>query len=254
MSEKFASTLAESLRARSLPGGGFPNYSDGAFEPDATAWAILGLKAARALPDELAPSRDRLAAEQRDDGRFSLASDHPQAIWPTALAVLALAGSPGHAEAASRAADFLLSIEGKRIAPEAATVLGHDTMLAGWSWIDRTHSWVEPTAMGLMALSATGRPDHERADEATRLLLDRQLSAGGWNYGNTTVFDAELRPMPQSTGVALSALTGRAAEATVVKSLDYLASRLTGVRAPLSLGWGLLALSAWDRRPHASHD
>ena len=41
------------------------------------------------------------------------------------------------------------------------------------------------------------------------MMLDRQLPHGGWNYGNTYVFGRELRPMPESTGAALTGLAGQ---------------------------------------------
>ena len=79
--------------------------------------------------------------------------------------------------------------------------------------------------------------------------MDRQLSHGGWNYGNTVVFDQELRPMPGNTGMALNALSGRVAEEEVTRSLDYLKFQINMFRTPLSLGWGLLGLGAWGKRP-----
>ena len=41
-----------------------------------------------------------------------------------------------------------------------------------------------------------------RIREAVRLLWDRQLPHGGWNYGNTVVLKQELRPHLLPTGLA----------------------------------------------------
>jgi hypothetical protein len=79
--------------------------------------------------------------------------------------------------------------------------------------------------------------------------MDRQLPAGGWNYGNTMVYGAEQYPQPDCTGLALSALAGCVQRTKVEKSLDYLESRIASVRTPLSLGWGILGLGAWGRKP-----
>jgi hypothetical protein len=57
--------------------------------------------------------------------------------------------------------------------------------------------------------------------EAKRLLLNRQLSVGGWNYGNTMVFGQNLHPMMESTGVALNALAGIASREEITPSLAY---------------------------------
>ena len=62
--------------------------------------------------------------------------------------------------------------------------------------------------MGILALKAVGFAGHDRVKEAVRMILNRQLPSGGWNYGNTTVFKRELLPMPEHTGQALCALSG----------------------------------------------
>jgi hypothetical protein len=120
--------------------------------------------------------------------------------------------------------------------------------------VNATHSWVEPTALALLALSTSDKADHLRARQATMMLLDRQLSSGGWNYGNTRVYGQELRPMPASTGLALQALAGRAKRFEVEQSLAYLESIIDSTRTPFSLAWGLLGLSAWNKRPRNAKD
>jgi hypothetical protein len=106
--------------------------------------------------------------------------------------------------------------------------------------------------MAVMGLTSAEYGDHERTREARRMLLNRQLSAGGWNYGNTTVFDQELRPMPESTGMALNALAGAAPQSEVQASLDYLAGLAPRLNTPRALGWGLLGLGAWGARPNVA--
>jgi hypothetical protein len=103
--------------------------------------------------------------------------------------------------------------------------------------------------MALLALESAGQGHHDRAQEARHMLLDRQLERGGWNYGNTTVFGQQLRPMPESTGLALNALAGRLPRERVEKSLSYLKDHVGSLRTPLSLGWGFLGLGAWGERP-----
>jgi hypothetical protein len=79
--------------------------------------------------------------------------------------------------------------------------------------------------------------------------MDRQLASGGWNYGNTTVFGTELAPMPESTGLALSALWGSVKNQEVSRSIDYLKGSVNTLTTPLSLGWAVLGLAAWGERP-----
>lgn len=141
-----------------------------------------------------------------------------------------------------RAADFLLSVAGRPY-ENGNDYTGHDTTLIGWPWIDRTHSWVEPSSLALMALELVGNGGHARAREARRMLFDRQLERGGWNYGNTNLFGGkDLYPMPSSTGLALCALAGRTDRETVIKSLSYLSDVFSTLNTPLSLSLLLLAL------------
>jgi hypothetical protein len=63
------------------------------------------------------------------------------------------------------------------------------------------------------------------------------------------MFGKELHPMPESTGAALSGLAGAVDQVTVSRSLDYLQGEVDRLRTPISLGWGLLGLAAWDLWP-----
>ena len=242
------------LKERALAGGGFGIQPGENFRPDATAWAIIALQALGSDPGLNEAARQRLAAAQLQDGRVSISSDHPESCWPTPLAVLAWQGASAFKEAQERAVVFLLATSGLFVKKDPETPIGHNPELRGWSWRSDTFSWTEPTAMAMMALQVTGRGDHPRLAEAQLMLLDRQLPGGGWNYGNTTVFGQVLHPMPESTGLVLSALSNRVSREVVQKSLDYLQGSLTNLKTPWSLGWALLGLGAWKVRPTAAGD
>lgn len=249
MNSTVRARIINTLLSRELAAGGFSEQADGPFRPDATAWSIIAFTFNREQDQCVERSRQRLLRGQNKDGRFSVTQDHPEVFWPTALAALALQGASEHKEAQRLAIRFLLDTSGAHFPRPADSPLSHDTAIPGWPWVDATHSWVEPTALALLALTVSGHGNHLRARQATRLLLDRQLPGGGWNYGNTRVFGQELRPLPASTGVALQALAGRTENASVATSLSYLQSILPHTRTPFSLGWGLLGLSTWGRRP-----
>jgi hypothetical protein len=132
--------------------------------------------------------------------------------------------------------------------------MGHDTAIKGWPWIENTHSWIEPTSLSILALKDCGHGKHERVIEAVKMLTDRQLPDGGWNYGNTTVFEKKLLPFPESTGHALCALAGSVEPADVRGSIDYLSREAGRVRTPLSLSWSIFGLTAWSNRPSQVQD
>ena len=188
----------DALRHRALAGGGFaasPRYPD-VERPDANAWAIVALRLHGAAPDELRPARAALAAFQDSRGAIALHPGSFAIVWPTPLGAFAWHGASEFSAAADAAVGFLLASGGVPL-PQSAE-LEHDMSLRGWSWVLGTHSWVEPTSLGLLALRLRDRAGHERAQEARRLLLDRCLPSGGWNYGNTIAFGAELLPAPDT--------------------------------------------------------
>lgn len=180
---------------------------------------------------------------------MSIAMDHIDAYWPTAISVLAWNSSPLHESHCRRGVQFLLETTGTHFKKVADSPTKHDPSIPGWSWIAGTHSWTEPTAVAMIALRATGYGSHARVREAMRMMFDRQLPHGGWNYGNTLVFGRELHPMPESTGAALTGLAGSVDRKTVARSLDYLQGEVDRLRTPISLGWSLLGLAAWDVWP-----
>ncbi|WHZ17315.1 MAG: hypothetical protein OJF52_004167 [Nitrospira sp.] len=236
------------LETRALSDGGFSALPNGTYRTDATAWAALVLEAMGSTQAYQAAAQ-RLCKDQMPDGRVPIDHGHPEVWWPTALAVVAWAGVEQFRLEKDRAVQFLLRVSGANPAKQPGDPVGHDTTLRGWSWIEGTHSWVEPTSLGLQALAAVGIQDHPRVQESMRLLLNRQLPHGGWNYGNTTIFGRELHPMPESTGAALAGLAGRVSRDEIVRSLLYLEGEIGRLRTPLSLGWGLLGLAAWERWP-----
>jgi hypothetical protein len=125
-------------------------------------------------------------------------------------------------------------------------VVGHDTSLVGWSWVAGTHSWIEPTALAVMALRRSNLGTHPRVSAAVHLIRDRAIAGGGWNYGNNRLFGTDLRPQPGPTGMALLALAPCADRGDFVEhAIRYLQRALPDLRAPQSLCWGALGLRAW---------
>lgn len=236
----------ETIASRSLKGGGFAQRRNGKFRPDATAWSILALSTGKTYGDLLENGCICLAASQLQDGSIPLAEDLNNAHWPTALAILAWKSAGGYENEIKRAAKFLLKTSGLHFSREKNSPNGHDTSIRGWPWIENTHSWIEPTSIAILALKTTGDAGHERVREAVRMILDRKLPAGGWNYGNTTVFIREFSPAPENTGQALCALSGLVGQCEIEKSIDYLKKEISTLKTPVSLCWAVFGLCAWS--------
>jgi hypothetical protein len=234
------------LEERFIEGVGFPHRPGGGFRPDATCWAVLALAAAGSTSGLTDKARRLLVNAQGADGRVCVWPQRPDACWPTPLAVLAWHGAPAFDGPRNRAVRFLLEFDqiGVLDGPQAGE--GHDPTIKGWPWTAKTHPWVEPTAYLLLALRVCGHETHSRAKDAVRLLGDRQLATGGWNVGTTISFGQQTWPTPEATGVALQALAGLVPKLAVEKSIAYLRSQLPTLHAPMSLGWAILGLHAWQ--------
>jgi len=193
-----------------------------------------------------------LATIQQADGSVPVSQHIVTPGWATPYAILLWRALSGFDEARRRARGWLIQLEGLA-APrgtQPGTVIGHDSSSIGWPWVGGTHSWIEPTALAIVALCREGMAGHPRVDQGIELILDRSLKAGGWNYGNKAVFGRDLRPQPGPTGLSLLALAARRDESRQVKAaIDYLRGTLAGLRAGVSLGWGVLGLRAHGACP-----
>jgi hypothetical protein len=231
----------------------------GVGSPEVTAICALAFRA-HGHVRRMHESLRWLAAAQADDGSVRACGNGVDACWPTGLAVMAWASAAtcppdknleNYARAAEKGIAWMLGHPGVTMARDP--MLGHDTSLSGWAWVQGSHPWVIPTAFNLLALKATGRGDHPKAREAAKLLVDRQLRDGGCNYGNTTVLGQELRPQLEPTGLAMAALAGESDPGgRVRRSLDYLEKGLTERTPAPSLCYGLLGLAAHGRRPEGA--
>jgi hypothetical protein len=244
----------ETIQIRSLVKGGFAPYPGESFRPDATAWAVLALEAWGGNRNPTRIACRRLARSQLPDGRVPVVESHPQSFWPTSLALFAWKKIPGFKQELDLAVEFLLSNGGQHQPKKQNGILGHDSSIEGWPWVENTHSWIEPTALAVLALKACGYAQHERVSQAVRMILDRQLPSGGWNYGNTFVFGKELPPIAECTGHALCALAGFAEVNDVRLSIDYLSREAARIRTPLTLCWSLFGLAAWSKGPLQARD
>jgi len=221
--------------------------------PQATEPAALACLAlvANNMQQEALPLANWLAELQSSHGAVGVTEEQETPSWPTSLAMLAWQACDQAADSSpfeahrQKALDWTLKSKGKPI-PRNAIL----TTLIGWSWAYNTHSWLEPTCLFTLALKATGQSEHQRTREAVLLLIDRLLENGGCNYGNTMVLGQSTRPHVQPTGLAMLALAGESTnDPRVDRSLDYLEQQLTEETTTASLCFGLLGLTAHQRRP-----
>ncbi len=258
-------------RLAEKPTGGYNSSDTPAVEP--TALAAIAL-AAHGRVEPARRALEWLMEIQASDGSLGIRASQSNPHWATGWAVMAwqLAVPPlaetvhrppvcepadgsssgpassSWAGAARRGLAWLLAWKGE--AQQASPELGHNTALQGWSWVEGTHSWVEPTAINLWALKTGGRAAHPRSREAVRLLLDRMLPSGGWNYGNTAVLGTTLRPHVQPTGLALAALAGEEeAAAACEQAVRTLSAMISAKTTAASLAYALIGMAGHGTWP-----
>ncbi len=229
-----------------------------------TALAAMAL-AAHGRTEPAATALDWLARIQSADGSLGVTAVNARPRWPTGWALLAWRAATraerdapevsrtaeagparGHSRYGSmieRAATWILSFQGCPSPPSPE--VRHDTTLLAWPWVEGTHSWVEPTSINLLALKACNYSEHSRARDAVRLLRDRALQTGGWNYGNREIFGTCLCPHIQPTGLALAALAGEESAAREIElAVALLRRSLSPETATASLCYALIGLAA----------
>ncbi len=242
------------IKSRALNGGGFSAKTGRDFRPDSTAWGILALKASGDDFSKVIQSgRKRLADCQQKDGRISLSKNLPDTFWPTGLSILSWTGDQGFDDAIAKASQFLVTTTGLHF-HRKTEYRDHDSSIKGWPWVEGTYSWIIPSSIAILALKANSYSSHDRVSEGIRMIYNRQIPSGGWNFGDNFSFGTELLPFPEATGHALNALSGSIGKESVKSSIDYLKKVATKVRTPLSLSWAILGLSAWSELPNNSRE
>ncbi len=194
--------------------------------------------------DAAKQAASELAKMQVRGGAVGVRAGEDSPGWATSLAIVAWRAVDRRISARiTRSLSWLINNRGRAMV--RSSDFGHNTELVGWAYAEQTHSWVEPTAFGVLALKATGKGTDATAREGVAVLIDRQLPGGGHNYGNTYVLGQLIRPHVQPTGIALLALAGeKDRSGRLAKSIAWLRRSIGPATTPLSLGWALLGLKA----------
>jgi len=195
----------------------------GESEVESTAVATLALGDRRA--------RGWLDARQADDGGFRELDGRRSGPAVVALAALAVDGP----ERRRKALDHAISQRG--LQPPGAS---DPDRRSAWGWTTDARSTVEPTSRVLIATNVLTPADAKTRREAIRLLAERQCDDGGWNYGNASVNDVDLRGYAQTTAMALIGLQG-GPKPLVGSGLSFLRSHWRGEPGELTAAQPLLA-------------
>ncbi|MBI5651730.1 MAG: hypothetical protein HZC40_14995 [Chloroflexi bacterium] len=223
-------------------------------EPTAAALIALRDENTFTLSEVEGRARDFLIAHQHADGGWGIAPMDAESGWMTAWAIRALAHSGGANDAIARGAQWLLATQVLRVEESAnraqiKQLLAIDSTLRGFPWQPGDASWVQPTALAILALVAAGQRDHARVREGIEYLFDRASARGGWNVGNPWMIGKAMPVTIQDTALALSALRSvqiAASDARVIAALAFVRAASARVTTAAELTWTLVALRDWQ--------
>lgn len=230
-------------------GWGYYPHQDAAVE--ATAAAVVSLRPHAAHMASRDRGVDWLLQSQLANGAWGLRQGDAEGGWHTAWALLALRHLRSAGNFVDSAVTWLAAMEVWR--PESAEVQddlreisGIDSSVYGWPWMPGEATWVEPTALAMLAL-ADSSADEVVADRlalAIRFLIARRCRDGGWNVGNPIMLGADLPPRAHPTAWSILALTRLAPEAILAQDTDALRREARRDGGALALAWSVFALPA----------
>lgn len=239
--------------------GGWPYQRGGPSWTEPTAYALLALRAGGSVDEAVARGLGWLAAAQLPDGGWPPQPAVRQSAWVTAVAALLGPAALGR-DAYRRGIHWIVGQAGEDtsfLIRVRQFLTGNAQSYAGWPWFPGTSAWVTPTALSMLALRLAlrkvGRCAESpqiaaRLDTGAAYLLQHACGDGGWNHGAARTLDFDSRPYPETTGVALLALTGRDSP-VIRKACRWAQAQLPGCRTSEAESWLRLGLLAQGRLP-----
>jgi hypothetical protein len=244
-----------SLLVSQNPDGGWPYQRGGPSWTEPTAYALLALVAQASVAEPVERGLRWLHAAQRPDGGWPPQPAVRQSAWVTAVAALlgpvALGG-----DAYRRGIRWIVRQAGEDtnfLSRVRQFLTGNSPGYAGWPWFPGTSAWVTPTALSMVALRKAARCAESpqilaRLDMGASYLLAHACSDGGWNHGAARALDYDARSYPETTGVALLALSGKDSPG-IRKACRWARAQLPGCRTSEAESWLRLGLLAHGQLP-----
>jgi hypothetical protein len=254
-------TMTDRLLSMQNRDGGWPASIGGASSTEATATSVMALSAAgrASLRPRVNDGLVWLTRAQNADGGWPPTLAVRESSWSTGIAVIAFANLVPTSDVTVRGSQWLINQEGasfgwvgrmlwKLFAQVRTTELDPD--LKGWPWIPGAFSWVEPTALGLIALKKLRRLRSEpkvadRINDGELMIYDRMCQGGGWNYGNSKTLGEVLQPFPDTTALALLALADHRQREANQQGLTVLRRTAAHARSGLALALAIVCLDEY---------
>lgn len=234
--------------------GGWGYFTNQPSTVEATSSSILSLSNLGKYDGARERSLSWLLDAQNRDGGWGIKQNDHQSGWQTSWALLALNAISGDPQAIQAGINWLRnfgfsSLENNETNRLIQKQFNIDTNLNGWTWQPGQASWIEPTAMALLALhqiANISQEDHMIL-EAVQYLDDRRCQGGGWNFGNPVMFNQPLPPKIHHTALCIITLSQVAPHLVQEDDKKTLNLLLADAQRPLGIAMGILALKSIER-------
>ena len=253
------------LETSQNPDGGWGYFPGKQSWLEPTAYSLLALQGTSGSEAALDRGWRLVRSWQLPDGSVRPGVEIADGTWVTALLVTLACIRGVQNEDVARSVAWLLRVVGAEHNLLMRTFSYFnllktklDVSHQGWPWRNGNASWIEPTALTLVALKKasnrfpSGELNH-RVREGEELLLARRCSDGGWNCGNPNVLNFNLPSYPESTGLALIGLQGRPAN-ELAAPLKAARRFRAETKSSLAKAWLAIALRLQGENPEAPPD
>jgi len=245
----------DSLLVSQNTDGGWPYQRGGPSWTEPTAYALLALMAQGSVVEPVERGLRWLNAAQRPDGGWPPQPAVRQSAWVTAVAALLGPAALGR-DAYRRGIAWIEQQTGEEtsfLSRVRQFLTGDSRTDPGWPWFPGNSAWVTPTALSMLALRKAARcadapQARARLDLGAAYLLAHACSDGGWNHGAARALDYDARSYPETTGVALLALSGKDSP-RIRRACKWARAQLSECRTSEAESWLRLGLLAHGQLP-----
>ena len=236
------------INAQTIAGGWGYSPAGGAFlEP--TAAVLFALQHSPLAKQAVEEAVSWILSFQNPDGGWGICAQDGESGWQTAWAVYALSQLGGAEAEMQRGLRWLLDEDVMQYTDSELLSAGEavaqiDFSIRGWPWLPGKSSWVEPSALTLLALAKNSLQAGvlTRVNEAVLYLKDRRCSGGGWNVGNPVMFEALLPARINPTAWAVLALAETSPQDILLEDVQILHEEMHRDGGTMGFAWGLMAL------------
>jgi hypothetical protein len=233
-------------------------YGRGCSWTEPTVFVLLAQSVTSPDRESLSRGAQFLNSNARQDGGWSPQSGVEESTWVTALAALSPEGAISESQR-HQALDWLRDRTGResgwRYKLQQRLAGNKEEYPEGWPWFPGAAAWVIPTSFGILAFERALRAGgaerdalQDRVASGRKFLLEHMCADGGWNHGGNRALGRDGDSYPETTGVALLALSGEKSP-QIERAKTAARKHLAACRTAEGIAWLRMGLAAHGENP-----